>query len=138
MKLRIKDKWQWLAMDKDGKWYMYTVEPTIKSGGIMWINQSGGMSEQLAEFLGEFPNVNWQESLHKREGDEWVPYEEDPRDQLKIDDVVEVRIALGGVWVKKHYSGTKYRDNGIFCWEEGRTSHTTNNQKYWPMWRLPC
>lgn len=69
MKLKVHDKWQWLARDKHGtiNWWFHEDEPKY-DGNEWW---SDGETESA--FILELPDLPPAKSLHKRIGDDWVP-----------------------------------------------------------------
>lgn len=131
---------KYVAKDEDSIWYIFEVEPTIKSG--VWDSEVGGLCElgSLSFLIPDIPRremgkIPWKESLHKI-GLHGVlrPLYSPPvpeNDQL--------------VWVRDHhsydwelrYSVGKLDDEGrLQAWDAGRTSKTAGGIKnFWRLWK---
>ena len=70
-KLKLSDRFQWLAKDADGAWAMFTEKPEWKPLSEMWMD--GDMHLMIwgtfdkPEFLGKA-----KDSLHVRKKNRWV------------------------------------------------------------------
>lgn len=74
MKLKVHEKWQWLARDARGEneWWFHALEPT--DDGREWT--SDGPCETFSSEVFDLPDLPPEKSLHKRIGDDWVPVDE--------------------------------------------------------------
>lgn len=59
----------WLAMDKDGRWFLYEKEPRTARGEDAWVRDSMGdlLLRVPPEYAPSFSG-NWQDSLCSRDG----------------------------------------------------------------------
>jgi len=74
MKLKVHEKWQWLAMDADAEWVFHAEEPHTSATGRLWT--TGGGDVTGARAFGLSPVADWKKSLHRRIGDDWFPVDE--------------------------------------------------------------
>ena len=61
----------------------------------------------------------------------------DPRDQLKVDDLILVRMRGAYRWKPRHFAEKLPGAYGVRCWLDGKTSWTTDRATDWPEWKLP-
>lgn len=129
MNLELDKKWQWLAMDQDGRWWLFAEEPN--TGSVSWTTV-GHLENARVLDLPE--TVDWKKSLHKHNTDgSWTPYK-----PLEIDDRVLVRDCKDCSWQKRYFASLN-KSGKVRTFEDGKTSWTALGSQtiVWNEWRLP-
>ena len=133
MKLKIADKWKWIAKDEDGAELWFPDKPILE--GCCWIRSAGSVA--YCGGIMQIPDLgHWLDSLHEILPDGTLKKHVE-RPELKVDDRVLVKY-LNGKWIGRHFAGW-LEDGDITCWFDGKTSWTTspNSRRRWHEWKLP-
>ena len=133
----IDKKWKWVAKDKNGAVYVFTQRPKIEVGRISWTTPGEGGYEPSGPIF--ILDDDWKESLHE------IIHHEDGkiefrkvRPELKVDDPVLVKLRRSTQWSRRHFACWDEKNGLIRCWDEGRTSFTSEGiNSVWDDYKLP-
>lgn len=129
MKVTLKDG-LFICRDRNGALWAYEEEPTI--GEDSWYYSSGNIY-CIVEGILNIPDLgSWEESLHIVRDGELVKYIKRPN--IAVDTPLWVRDYKGGFWWERHFA--KWCSHGLYCWEDGKTSHTTGTYAHWNEYSL--
>jgi hypothetical protein len=134
MKLKIAQRWRWIAKEEDDDVWMYTSKPVAREK--TWCLEVDGAVCNAKPF--DLPDLGpWRDSLHEILPDGTLKKHIE-RPDLKVDDRVLCKYFNKDEWVSRHFARWS-DDGGIMCWYGGTTSWTgsPHDVQWWEVWKLP-